>query len=302
MSSSEHSRSATLTGCIALLVWATSFPFIRRVAEDIGSLTVAGIEYAVSGLLMLAYTYHSGRFKNFSFLKNKEFYLRVAFYAAYIALEFIAIGLVSRDKMPVVTLLNYLWPTMTMLFSVWLLRQPFRAKFFAIGTIVVLSGLGLEIVGETFFSVVTDTINATTAIAYCCMFVGAACWGLYSTVSRKWGALAGESAALPLIMLTTAAVVFALRGVFHETGHMTSGAWLPLIYLCLMPLVANICWDIGVRRGNIMMLSLLGDGIPWLSLFILHLYLDVEIGLRSIISAILIVTGALISRYSLRVS
>jgi hypothetical protein len=68
----------------------------------------------------------------------------------------------------------------------------------------------------------------------------------------------------------------------------------------LVPFVSNVCWDIGTRKGNLNSLSLLADFIPWLSLTITAVYLKIPIGYATWAAAVLIVIGALVSRYSLK--
>ena len=141
-----------------------------------------------------------------------------------------------------------------------------------------------------------------TAAAAAATILAAFLWGLYTVMNRHWGELAGATLGLPLVMLMASAALWILKFMFNEQSNFNMEVLPPLLYLMATPYLANLCWDIGTRKGNITILSLLADGLPWASLTVSNLYLGIAIGTRAWLAAFLIVSGALISRYSLRIS
>ena len=234
-----------------------------------------------------------------SFLKNRQFYFRAALFTLYAALLSFAIGAVERDKLPVVTLLNYLWPTITMVLSVWILRQQFKPYLLVLGSIVVVIGLTVEILGEGVFNTFSQPHSGMSVVAFTGAALAAITWGFYTVLNRLWGTAASGFVGLPFAMLLSSAVLFGLRFAFQETSRFPAEVYLPLTCMLIMPYIANVCWDIGTRRGSITLLSLLADGLPWASLTVASLYLDIPIESTTWVSAILIVLGAIISRLSL---
>jgi drug/metabolite transporter (DMT)-like permease len=296
-----NSSRNTAIGFGGIILWASSLPFGKRCSEDLGPLTTVAVIYFVSGLLGIAYFAVSNRIKSFAFLRNWQFYARTFLFGLYCLLLYFAMGLVPRSQLPFVTLLNYLWPTFTMLLSVYLLKQKCRLPWLLIGSALVVVGLSIEILGEQFSSLLSAQKDSVTLLAFLSAFLAAFVWGCYSVLNRIWGAKAGETQALPFVLLFSSVAMFGLRTIFSETSTVTPGTYFPLIYLCITPIIANICWDIGTRLGNINLLSLLSDGLPWASLTVTQLYLGVPIGSATWISAFIIVTGAVVSRYSLLV-
>jgi drug/metabolite transporter (DMT)-like permease len=288
----------TLIGCGALALWATSLPFARHCAETIGPLTTAALQYAVSGAGGLALAAARGKLADRGFLKNREFAARTGLFALYYALLYAAIGLVARAQFPFVTLINYLWPTFTMPLSVYMLRQRCRPALLLAGMATVALGFGVEVLGGGALGA-ASALDARNLAAYAAAAGGALCWSFYTVLNRKWGARAGGLDGLPFVLLATAAVLCALRFAVGEHADFPHCILWPLLYLCVMPLAANACWDVGTRLGNIILLTLLADTMPWASLTATRLYLSIQIGPETWLSAAVIVAGALLARYSL---
>ena len=232
-------------------------------------------------------------------LVSKRFVLRLCIFVVYFICLYWAIGIVSLANYPVVILLNYLWPTFTLLFSLALMRQPYRLWLLSAGTTLVVIGICLEILGSQVFGVLNTA--PWEPLPYFLAFTAAVCWGIYSGLNRKWGNSAGGADAIPALMTVTGIIFLPIAFFTHKTPHPTAETIVPIVYLCLVPFTSNVCWDIGTRQGNIALLSLLADFIPWVSLTLTAVYLNVDIGICTWISALLIVLGAAISRISLKV-
>jgi drug/metabolite transporter (DMT)-like permease len=292
-----------LIGCVALLLWASVIPFAKHCSEEIGPLTVGALQYAAGGFIGLLSNLALGKFgaADREFLKSPQFYGRAALFSTYVTLLYFAIGTVDRSDLPVVTLLNYLWPTATMLLSVWLLKQPFKLIPLLLGSGIVIVGLGIEIVGVNFYQVASDPHDGETLLAFFAAGAAAVTWGLYTVLNRLWGLKAGGVVGLPFVMLFASALLFLLRTLFGESSQFPAEVYLPLTVLLLVPYLANVCWEVGTRLGSITLLSLLADGLPWASLTVANLYLGIAIGSKTWTSAALIVSGALLSRWALRV-
>src|SRR6185312_11882518 len=86
----------------------------------------------------------------------------------------------------------------------------------------------------------------------------------------------------------------------NHWDHLTSSIALVLAGYCILQFLAYRSWDFGVRYGNLVILSLCADFIPWLSLLAAHTMLGVTIGNRTIVSALFLVIGAMITRYGTR--
>jgi len=260
------------------------------------------LQYLFGGIFGLITNLFLKKFdkRHLQFFKNRQFYFRTILFASYLGLIFLAIGAVEREQLPIVTLLNYLWPTMTMLLSIWLLKQKYRPLLLALGSAAVLVGLSIEILGGKVSSFDLQMYSNNSLIAFSSATFAAVAWGFYNVLNRIWGDLAGGIVGLPFVMLISSAVLFGVRFIFNEKSQFPPEIYLPLGYLLIIPYIANLCWDVGTRKGSITLLSLLADSLPWVSITISSLYLGIVIESKTWISAVLIVAGALITRLSLK--
>lgn len=231
-------------------------------------------------------------------IKEPKFLIRSVLFVVYCAFLFSAIATVELRNLPVIILLNYLWPSFTLFFSLLFFKQPYKLIVLLLGTTLVIAGISIEVFHSEVYSGKASFSGAL--FPYITAFIGAILWGLYSALNRRWGEKAGGVLGVPLILILTAEFFLILKLYFGEPTNITPDIVGPLVYLGFIPLIANVCWDLGIRLGNITILSLLSDFVPWAALTITALYLKVPVGSATFVSAVLIVLGAVISRYSLR--
>lgn len=286
----------TLIGIIAPLLWSTTLPCIKKCSPDIGALYLPAIQCLTSGSLGFLYFGVTGQ-GCLDSLKCPRFVPRLCIFMLYFLMLYPAVHIVQKPNFPGVLLLNYLWPTFTLLFTLALTRQAVKPFRLLVGSCFVVVGLGIEILPNT---IVAGSVSAQVdPIPYMLAFGSAVAWGLYSAFNKQWGDAAGGAQAIPLLMLITGIALLILAALSESGPRFSSDTVLPLTYLCSAPFFANVAWDIGTRRGNLPLLSLVCDFIPWIALTLTALYLEIQLGEATIISAVLIVCGAVISRLSL---
>jgi len=286
----------TLIGLVAPLLWSSALPFVKNTSPDIGALYLPAIIMISSGCLGILYFSATGQ-RCWDAFKSPRFFPRWCLFATNLLLLYPAVHIVKKPNFPGVLLLNYLWPTFTLLFTLILTRQPVKPFKLLIGCCLVLIGLAVEILTNTIIGTTEGT--EVEPIPYTLAFGAAVSWGLYSAFNRKWGESAGGVQAVPLLMLITGAALLILAALSEVPPKFSSETLAPLIYLCCMPFFSNVAWDIGTRRGNLALLSLVCDFIPWVALTLTALYLKIPLGETTLISAVLIVFGAIVSRFSL---
>lgn len=292
----------TLTGSLSLLFWGTSLPFARRCSEDLGPFTTAVGLMFVNGLIgAILFRKLYGPCES-PFLRQRPFKIRTALYVAYMFLLYLALGFVAREQVPTVIFLNYLWPSATILFSLILFPQTIRLPLLVVGTVLVISGIAVELLGIDSMSAVWSLHLGGSYYLFLAAFIAALCWGLSSALVRKWGDASGGARAVPYVLLFSAAFLLPMPFLFGESPNPTRATIIPFVYLAFSPLLGHLCWDIGMRKGNVVALSLIADTLPWISLTFSKVYLGVGITRETWIAAVMIVAGAVISRFALRQS
>ncbi|MES2206197.1 MAG: EamA family transporter [Pseudomonadota bacterium] len=290
----------TLVGLIAVLIWGVSLPAGKVVQEQIGPVAYIGILFLVTGILSLARQRFLFSFKKAE-LSHPVFYLRWAFFVLHEGLISISVGIVSLHNLPIVILINYLWPTAIILCSIFLAGvRVYRPVIFTIGTVIVLASLGYELLGGAEIGR-NVFLSHMDNIAYGLTFLGAISWGLYCALSKRYGSVTGEARPIALFQLTLGlALPFIFLPQFNHSWNLNLVGAMVLGGICLAQALAYYAWDIGMRLGNIVVLSLLADFIPWVSLVCTTLILGVKIEKRTALSAVCLVIGALITRFATR--
>ncbi|HMO18778.1 MAG TPA: EamA family transporter [Oligoflexia bacterium] len=289
----SKSIKATFTGMSAVIVWGFTLPLIRYVQDILGTfyvLGLLGVLYFVSGIVI--------NWKKLQELKPclkvPQLYFRGIAFFCHTFFGMLALGIVQHNKIPFLVLVHYLWPTTTILCSVLIAGVKITRVFiFTIGCLLVVISLSIEILADQLS--LFNNISTTDYLAFFCSFIGAISWGLYSALSKRYQATTGGGLALPFFQLSY--VLFLPLSFF--TNEKINFLLLPHLLLCVyafFSFLAYRAWDLGVRKGNIVILSLFADFIPWLSLFFISLLLAIPLENKTILSAFILVVGAIITR------
>ena len=289
----------TALGIIAVLLWSSTMAFSRSLTEQLGAMTAGACIYLVSGGLGCAYLLARGKLGQVRRLPLRYLFGCGGLTVAYMALIYTAIGLApTRRQVIGVGIINYLWPGLTVIFSVPLLKKragpllaPGALAFFV--GVVLASSQGGSLSPMEFLR---DMRNGEAP--YLFALAAAVCWALYSNLSRRWGG-ASEGGAVPVFLLAAGVLLFLMRPFFHEQQHWTARTLWELGYMALLPaLLAYGFWDSCMRRGNLVLAASVAYLAPVLSTTMTSLYLHVTPSANLWLACALVVAGAVICKLS----
>lgn len=288
----------TIIGLFSIMVWGLAAPIVRILTSYLSVYAYTGLIFAMIGMLGLGYHLFRKTKWDKAIFRNKYLYGRWFFFCAHTIAFLFSVALVQIEHLPLVILLNYLWPTAVILYSVLLAGvHVTRWGPFVVGLLLVFAALSFEIAGEVLFSGKL-TFTSMDYVAFFIVFLGANAWGLYSALSRRAAKETGEGSVIPFFQITLS--LFLPYALISDANAFTAAPWwiypALLLYACLS-LLAYLSWDLGMRKGSIVVLSLAADLIPWISLTGAWLLLDIEISTKTVLTAILLVFGATITRY-----
>jgi drug/metabolite transporter (DMT)-like permease len=221
-----------------------------------------------------------------------------ALFVVYMASLYVAIGTAAnRLQVLEVGLVNYLWPSLTLVMAVPILRRRTRATLIP-GCLLAFVGVLLAAAqaGESWqvFAVNLER----NWIPYLLAFVAAICWALYSNLTRRW-AREAQSGATPLFLLVSGLVLAGLRLSFPEATQWTSRSAVELGYMAVFPtILAYAFWDTAMRRGNMILVASLSYLTPLLSIIIGSVYLGVGTGWYLWAGCVLVIAGSLVCKLS----
>lgn len=188
-------------------------------------------------------------------------------------------------------LIHYLWPLLIVLFAALLPGGRLQARHL-VGALIGLCALvllvGDKLGGET-------AMGGTVLLGYGLALAGAFVWASYSVASRLLVAVPTES--LGVTTLGCAVLALACHLAFETTLWPTSAAeWIGVFGLGLGSMgLAFICWDIGMKKGDVSFLGVASYATPVLSTAILVLAGHAAASWTLAAACLLIVVGALIA-------
>jgi len=292
----------TWFGIFAIIFWGSTVAFSRSLTEQLGTITAGSMVFIISSLFSWVYILlvSPGNFKKM--FKLPPYYLWGCglLFVIYMITLYLAIGLsINRLQVVEISIINYLWPGLTLLFSVPVLHKRARLSIVP-GILLCFTGVYIAMNPYHNFSFLSFLQNIhENSLPYLLAFIAAVSWALYSTLARKWAG-DNEEGAVPIFLFFTGFILFILRFFFQEETVWSFKAAIELLYMTIFPtFLAYFFWDQAMRRGNIILVAALSYFIPILSVFISSLYLQISIDIRLWVASILVVIGAVISRYSI---
>jgi drug/metabolite transporter (DMT)-like permease len=287
-------------GVAASALWSCTVAVSRELSEAVGATTAAAAMLLLGGALGCAYAGLVERRLRAIFRLAPAYLLGCGtLFVAYMVCLYLAIGLsTSRQQAIEVGIINYLWPGLTLAFSVPILGTRVRASF--------VPGVALALLGATLAPLrLGEYSTATLAqgllanpLPYLLGLGAAVSWGLYSVLSRRWG---GDAAggAVPVFALAAGLVLGGVRLLAPEPGTWTVRTVVQVLFMALCPtLLAYGFWDRAMRRGNVVLVAALSNLTPLLSTLVSSWYLGVPLGWTVWLGCGLVVVGAALCQRS----
>ena len=290
----------TILGCLAVIIWATNIGFSRILVEQIGGFYTCGIEMTVSGILLLLVEFLKNRtIKPLFHLKKKYYSVCGFFFFFYMFLFYLAMHLCnSREQILIVSAANYLWPVLTIVFGIPVLHHKCRLFPLILGILLTIIGtFGVSLSGQNLSR---EQLEGTALLAFGLSSLGAVSWALYSCfVIRYLGEKTDDPDALPLFMLVSGVIMLVIGRLFGPLPKIGTDLLPAVIYTILFPgVTAYFFWDIGIQKGNDLIVTFLSLFTVVLSMAASALVLKISISREEIIFSFLITLGALLCKFS----
>ncbi|MDF1727870.1 MAG: DMT family transporter [Sulfitobacter sp.] len=277
-------KQATLTGFIAVLLWALLALFTVG-SEPTPPLLLNCICFALGGTLGLIWAIKTGSIRALTSVPLRVYIFGTMGLFGYHALYFSALRLAPAAE---AGLIAYLWPLLIVLFSGLLPGERVRTGHL-IGALMGFAGAGLLITrGGIGFS--TDHLPGYGLAVLCALT-----WSSYSVLSRLVGY--APTATVAVFCLAASALSLPLHLIFEETRLPVDAlGWASVIGLGVGPVgLAFFVWDVGVKRGNIQLLGTSSYAAPLLSTLLLVLAGVAAPSMVLLWAALLITGGAAVA-------
>ncbi len=288
-------RRSTLAGFAAILLWSANVAFTRSISEQIGPVQMGFAVYTAGGLMLAAGILAGGR--RFRLPEGRVYQplIRGFLVVVYLLALSMALGLASgRLEALEIGLLNYLWPSLTLLGSLFLLNKRAGAWLLP-GTALALAGIFLVLTQGA--SVTWASFSAhilSNPLSYALGLLAAVCWAVYSNLTRRWQSTASVWD-MP-VYLTVGGLVFGLIALFQgQEFSPTIATGVEILLLALFTAGGYMLWDVAMRNGNLVLTAAASYLTPFFSTLVSALYLRVTAGESLWIGCLLIILGSFIS-------
>jgi drug/metabolite transporter (DMT)-like permease len=244
----------------SILLWCASGACFARGAQLLGPMAYLALMTA-TGVLTVALL-HRLRRRPFGELFRLPFrvviagFWGVSFYTIILAFAF---GIAPAKEIGQVNLLNYLWPVWIVLFSAILIDEKTRLRLTAAGVLLGFLGIVVARGPLTLLSPPEDPLPLTLAL------LGGLLWACYSVLLRRWRIPEeqGGTAVHFTVCAAMAAALAAFRGEWQAFPPITAEALFWVLFGGIGPVgLAYHWWEIGVKRGNVPLISTLAYFIP----------------------------------------
>ena len=288
-------QRATLTGLLAIILWSTSVGLIRSLTEALGPIGGAAMIYSTSTLCLVAF-YGLPRIKT---LPKVYLFAGGAMFVCYEIFLSLSIGLAdSRMQAIEIGMINYLWPSLTIFFSLFINQQKSRFLLWP-GLALALGGIVWIMKGDSNWTpeLLWNNIRANP-LAYSLAFSAALTWALYCNITKRYGQ--GKSG-VSLFFFVSSLVLWIQYSFSTEgTISLTLPSSLQLIFMGASTALAYSAWNIGIQHGNLTLLAAASYFTPVLSTLLAALWLNITPAMSFWQGVAMVTAGSLLCWYATR--
>ena len=288
-------KKATLIGLIAILLWSAIVGLIKSVSEGFGPVGGAALIYTCSAVLLLF---------TLGFPKIKKFpvsYLIIGsvLFVCYELCLSLSLGFTHSGRQAIeVGMVNYLWPSMTILLAVIVNRQK-TSPLIIPGVILAIVGIGRVLGGDGGFSL-TEMMNNVmdNPLSYGLAFSGAVIWAIYCVVTQR---IARGNNGITLFFILTALTLWVKYFTSPQPEFVLSWhAWISLLLAAMAMGFGYAAWNVGILHGNVTVLAAASYFIPIISAVLAAFMLDSHLTLAFWQGTAMVSLGSLICWWSTR--
>ncbi|MCU1792093.1 aromatic amino acid DMT transporter YddG [Pectobacterium polaris] len=288
-------QRATLTGLLAIVLWSTSVGLIRSLTEALGPIGGAAMIYSTSTLCLLAF-YGLPRIKT---LPRIYLFAGGAMFVCYEIFLSLSIGLASSRMQAIeIGMINYLWPSLTVFFSLFINQQKSRFLLWP-GLALSLGGIVWIMKGESNWTpaLLWNNILANPQ-AYSLAFSAALTWALYCNITKRYGQ--GKSGVS--LFFFVSCLVLWIQYAFSAEGaiSLTLPSSLQLLFMGTSTALAYSVWNIGIQHGNLTLLATASYFTPVLSTLLAALWLNITPAISFWQGVAMVTAGSLLCWYATR--
>ncbi|PBQ09310.1 aromatic amino acid DMT transporter YddG [Pseudomonas syringae] len=281
-------KAATACGLVAILLWSTAAGLIRSVSEDFGPEGGAAMLYSVGAAMLMVFL---GR-PRLHTISWRYLLSGGILFATYEVCLSLALGYAnSRTQAIELGVVNYLWPSLTILLSIFLARQ--RVGWTIVpGTALALFGILWVVSGDGLaWSRILANVTSNP-LSYSLVLTCAFTFAVYCNITRRY---AGGQNLVTFFFVLTALALWLRYGLGSATlATFTVRNSLELAVAGAAMAGGYALWNLGIIRGNLTTLACASYCAPVLSSAFAALWLGTQLTMQFWQGALLVTIGSII--------
>ncbi len=264
---------ATLIGLSAILMWASMVGLVKYISTAVGPAMGITLIYSLSALIVLLIF----RFPNFKLISKKYLILATFLFIVYELCFSFAIAYSKTSQQAIeVSIVNYLWPSLTIVAFVIFKELKFNVLIL-IGLFISISGIIYIQAGSGSFSVQSVVTNLKdNPLSYLLALSGAVIWAFYCVITRK---MSNGQNPISLFFIGVALTLW-LKLIITDQLVMPDfdlGLSLYLLFAAAAVGLGYAAWNIGIIHGNITILVVASYFTPIVSSVLAMFVLDTQL-------------------------
>ncbi|HEX8478606.1 MAG TPA: aromatic amino acid DMT transporter YddG [Telluria sp.] len=283
-------HQAMLTGLVAILLWSSLVGLIRSVTDHLGPTGGAAMLYTLASVLLLLTV---GPVNLRSFPRRYLAWGSLLFVTYELCLA-LSIGYATSSRQAIeVSMVNYLWPTLTIVAAILFNRQH-TTWLIVPGFALSIAGICWVLGGERGFDAPGMLANVrANPLSYGLAFTGALLWAAYCTVTAR---IAQGKNGVTLFFVLVSVTLWGKY--FLEGGGPMDFTLEAVVYLVLAAAAMGFgyaAWNVGILHGNVTLLAGASYFTPVLSAALSMLLLRAPLSLAFWQGATMVCGGAILS-------
>ena len=260
-----HRRETTgvLLGLAAILAWGTSASCAVWVGRQVGVWQYLAIGSLIAGSGQLLFYRLLGRpLRSLFVMPPRLWALAVLGFVVYSACYATGLITAGSDAQAVgVSLMNYIWPVLTVVFCLFLV--PGSRMSGRLGMALAVSLIGLAVANG---HEIAQLRLHGAALPYLLGGLAGGIWALYSALIARWRNWGHHYATAPAGFLMIGIISALGCLVTREWRAVDARTWAAFLYLGLVPnAIGYMLWELALHRAPATRLGLMASATPVLS-------------------------------------
>jgi len=288
-------KKATLIGLIAILLWSAIVGLIKSVSEGFGPIAGAALIYSCSAILLL----FSVGFPNLKKFPRRYVIIGSVLFVCYELCLSLSLGFTHSGRQAIeVGMVNYLWPSMTIVLAVIVNRQKVSPLIIP-GVILAVAGICRVLGGDQGFSLSEMTNNIMeNPLSYGLALTGAIIWAIYCVVTKR---IANGNNGITLFFVLTALTLWVKYLISPQPEFAPSfNTWISLALAAMAMGFGYAAWNVGILHGNVTVLAAASYFIPIISSILAAFILSSHLTLSFWQGTAMVSLGSLVCWWSTR--